>query len=69
MNIKIEIDCRNAAIHDDPIGEITRILATVPEKLATQLEHDGRCICEALEFSNKLMDINGNTVGIMEVKD
>jgi hypothetical protein len=62
MKIKIEIDCSDAALHDDLENELTRILSTIPEKISLQLERDGRCVCEALESTDKLLDINGNTV-------
>jgi hypothetical protein len=67
MKIVIEIDCGNAALHDDPPNELRRILATVPGKVAAQLERDGRCICEALESADMLKDINGNTVGTVKI--
>jgi hypothetical protein len=68
MKIKVEIDCDNAALHDDLEGELTRILNTVPGKICKQLERDGRCICEAKESSDKLMDANGNTVGYVRLE-
>ena len=68
MKILIEINCLHSALHDNLIGELTRILGTVPEKVAKQLERDGRCICEALEGADKLRDINGNTVGTVFIE-
>jgi hypothetical protein len=67
MKILVEIDCEGAALHDDPENELPRILNTIPQKIWEQLERDGRCICEALESSDKLLDINGNTVGTVKV--
>ena len=68
MKIKIEIDCENDALHNDPEGELRRILGMVPNKILKQLERDGRCICEAKESSDKLLDINGNTVGFVKLE-
>jgi len=68
VKIKIEVDCSNAALHDDLHGELTHILGTIPDKVCNQLERDGRCICEALESDDKLLDSNGNTVGRLEVR-
>jgi hypothetical protein len=68
MKIKIEISCDDAALHDNLHGELTRILSTIPDKVCAQLERDGRCICEALESNDKLLDINGNTVGYLKVE-
>jgi hypothetical protein len=63
MKIAIDLTVIHAALHDDFPGELTRLLSTVPAKIARQLERSGRCICEALESDDKLLDINGNTVG------
>lgn len=68
MRILIEIDCNGSALHSDIIGELGRILSTVPGKIEQQLERDGRCICFAKEAADKLIDINGNTVGTLEIR-
>ena len=65
--IRIEINCDGSALHDDIIGELERILGTVPAKIEQQLERSGRCICEAKEATDLLLDINGNTVGTVEI--
>lgn len=67
MKIIIEINCEDAALHDDFETEFPRLLNTIPQKIYNQLERDGRCICEALESDDKLLDINGNTVGRLRV--
>lgn len=67
MKIKIEINCDDAALHDDLEGELPRILNTIPQKIRDQLERSGRCICEAPESVDKLLDINGNAVGTVKV--
>lgn len=67
MKIKIEIDCDDDALHEDLENELPRILRTVTPKVCKQLERDGRCVCEALESTDKLLDINGNTVGVLRV--
>jgi len=68
MKILIEIDCNDAALHDNLTDELARILNTIPQKIWNQLERDGRCICEALESDDKLLDINGNTVGRIAIE-
>jgi hypothetical protein len=71
MEIEIKINCDDAALEDDGgIDEIElhRILCTVPPKITSQLERDSECICEAEESVDKLMDINGNTVGFLKVR-
>lgn len=67
MDILIKINCDDDALHSNLKGELKRILSTVPDKICSQLERDGRCVCEALESTDKLLDINGNTVGTVQV--
>ena len=67
MKIEIKIAVEGSALHDDFPGELTRLLSTVPAKIARQLERSGRCICEALESDDELLDINGNTVGLLSI--
>ena len=68
MKISIEIDCKDAALHDNLEEELRRILNTVTDKVLRQLDRDGRCICEALESDDKLLDVNGNTVGSLKLR-
>ena len=67
MVIKISIDCECADLHDNLYMGLERILKTIPKKLFKQLERDGRCICTAKESADLLKDLNGNTVGTLEV--
>ena len=67
MKISIEINCDSAALQDNLEDELQRILDTVVMKVLAQLERDGRCICTAKESADKLLDINGNTVGTLSV--
>jgi hypothetical protein len=62
MKVTIEINCNSAAFDDDPIPELTRLLAMVPRKVVKQM-HRPSCMCDALESVDKLLDTNGNTVG------
>lgn len=59
MNIKITINCDNAAFEDAPATEIGRIL----RNLASDIE-DG----DHLEGC-RLADSNGNTVGTFDILD
>lgn len=62
MKIRVEIECVNSIFEDDFHREVKRICRSIPGKVMKQLERP-QCICDAPEVSDKLMDINGNTVG------
>lgn len=68
MRIIIEINCGNDAFNDDPIGELSRILRTVPGKIANICGREAGCLCDAPETDDKLQDANGNTVGSIKVR-
>jgi len=68
MKIEITIDTDNAAFEDDP-GELRRILDTVTAKVTSQLAREPGCVCDAPEIDDKLLDINGNTVGRVRVTE
>ena len=63
MEISIRIKTDNAAFDERPEDEIERILGTVAGKVRAQMERDPQTICDAPEVDDKLLDINGNTVG------
>lgn len=63
MRVTITIDCDNAAFEADPGAEIARIL----RQLATDTVRTSEPY-DALD-SRKLRDINGNTVGQVEVTE
>ena len=67
MVIQINIDCSDLDLHEDIVGELTRILGTVPGKIEEQLDRSGRCVCTALESVDTLRNLNGNVVGTLEV--
>lgn len=67
MKIIIEIDCTDDAMMSDPIGELERILQTVPRKFEEQYGRAPGCLCNAPESADKLRDSNGNTVGSLTV--
>jgi len=52
MKLKIEINMDNHIFTIDPVTETERIL----KKYATEIQHYG--------FNRKLMDINGNSIGV-----
>lgn len=70
MRICIEINCDSAALFedDDHVDEVElhRILCSVPPKVNQQLERPP-CLCDAPEAADKLLDINGNTIGTLKV--
>ena len=67
MKVTLEINCDGAAFDEDPIGEIRRILSKAPMKVLNQLRRP-ESLCDAPEASDKLLDINGNTVGFVRVE-
>lgn len=62
MKVQIEIELDNDAFNGNLLGELRRILLTVPTKVKAQLQRPAS-ICQAPEASDKLLDINGNTIG------
>lgn len=68
MKVVIEIECDNAAFEDDFGAELSHILSTVPLRVLHQRHRPGSA-CDATEWSDKLLDSNGNTVGKVEVTD
>lgn len=68
MKLTITIDMNNAAFEDDP-EELLRILKTVPAKVEEQRLRHADCVCDALEAGDKLLDINGNAVGTIKLKN
>jgi len=61
MDIKITINTDNAAFEDYPEDEIARIL----HKIADSIEADECLLCVD---NYPVIDINGNTVGSLNVK-
>ena len=67
MKIIIELETDNDAFqHGHLYTEIHRILKEAVEKIREQRRRLP-CICTALESADKLLDINGNTVGSITV--
>ena len=58
MKVKIEIECSNAAFDDLPGVEVSRILEDLAENINFSGLEDG-----------SIHDINGNTVGHIQVED
>lgn len=63
MQLKITIDMDNAAFEDDT-GEAARILKVAGDKIERHLGY-----APDADFSCKLQDINGNTVGDVLLTD
>lgn len=68
MRIIIEINCENDAFSNDPIGELSRALRTVPSKITAICGREAGCLCDAPEADDKIQDANGNTVGSIQVR-
>lgn len=60
MQITITINTDNAAFEDNTETKVARILADFARKLADGLTNIG--------ITTRLLDINGNTVGAVEIK-
>jgi len=69
MKLTIEINMDNAAFDGPLCGELSRILSSVTRKVESQLERSPECICDAPEIDDKLLDINGNTVGSVRLQN
>lgn len=63
MKIIIEIEMDNDAFAEYPEIELRSVLNTIPSKFNRIRMRSADCICAALEADDKLLDINGNTVG------
>jgi|GEM_PF-1015535 len=55
--IRLLIDTRNAAFEGNPNGEVARILRELSERIDEGV------------FPEKLIDINGNTVGYVHIEE
>jgi len=62
MKIIIEVECQGAAF-DNFEYEIHRILNQAEHKILQQRDREPATICDAPEAADKLLDVNGNTVG------
>jgi len=63
MKLTIEIEMDNDAFADEPETELARVLRTCTDKFQRQLARANYCLCDAPEVDDKLLDVNGNTVG------
>ena len=69
MKVVITVNCDTAAFDrsGDPSVELSRILAGCVKKFRAQLAREPGCVCDAPEANDKLLDLNGNTVGSITV--
>ena len=68
MKVEIEIELDNDAFADEGLlDELTRILCTIPGKVQRQMDRM-ESLCDAPEVDDKLLDINGNTVGSLSLR-
>lgn len=65
--LTIQIELKNASFEDDPAPEIKRILSSAIGKVRRQLDR-AESLCKAPEADDKLLDINGNTVGTIKLE-
>jgi hypothetical protein len=66
VKVRIEFDMDNAAFEDDLNGALQFIFAQAHRKIHEQLERK-EALCKAPEAADKLLDLNGNTVGSIEL--
>ena len=69
MKLTIEIKMGDDALARHPHAELERLLDTVKGKVLRQLDRDVQVVCDAPEVDDKLVDINGNTVGSVKLED
>lgn len=63
MNITIKINTDNAAFEDDPGAEVARILGKVTGDFLLNPD------IATVQHRTPLLDVNGNTIGYIEVKE
>ena len=69
MKVTIEIVMDSAAFDIVPKIELKRILSTIPDKVSAQMRRSKECVCVTPEIDDKLLDMNGNTVGFVRLED
>lgn len=67
MKVKIEFSVDNAAFEDDMEHELKCVLLSCAHKILAQQERRAGCVCDAPEVSDKILDINGNTIGAVQL--
>jgi len=67
MKLTINIDLDNAAFEDHMIDELGRVLRSCVSKTIEQLERPDS-LCDHPEAADKLLDLNGNTVGSIQLR-
>lgn len=68
MRIVISFDCDNASFEDDFFGAVKHALAQASRKIAAQHRRPKATVCTALEAEDKILDVNGNTIGKVSVE-
>ena len=70
MKIKLIFNTRNSAFEDDIESEVRIIFKQAADKAIHQINNPPSelLLCKAPELNDKLLDSNGNTVGIIKVK-
>lgn len=69
MKIKIEFNADNAAFEGDLFPtELAQVLHDSGLKIINQLTREDGCVCEHPECDDKILDSNGNTIGIIVVE-
>ena len=61
MKFQVLIDCKNDAFEEQPGAEVAAILTNVATEVCE------RAMDDLTGFSMRLLDTNGNTVGVAEV--
>jgi hypothetical protein len=68
MKIIIEFETDNAAFEDDFAAEVRAVLVQAKHKIFAQMGRPNGCKCTAPEAVDKLLDVNGNTVGSVSIQ-
>ena len=69
MKVVIEFEITGTAFEDDLGGQLYDFGAQITSKILAQMARDPSVVCDALEVDDKLIDLNGNTVGTIKVEE
>jgi hypothetical protein len=68
MRVKIEFTCDSASFADEFEASLTVALQQARRKVLRQMVRPGTCVCTAPEADDKILDVNGNTIGTVVVE-
>ena len=69
MKVVIEFECENASFEDDFEDAVQHALSQACNKILAQHERTPATVCNTPEALDKLLDINGNTIGKVRLQE